>query len=73
MKQDCLAVVKAKRSRYGFYLGEIIRASENLANRDSTAVAPNEKRLNDISEFQIPADKVYLPPVIDCFDGRSIN
>ena len=25
--------------------------------------------LTDITEFQIPAGKVYLSPIIDCFDG----
>jgi putative transposase len=25
------------------------------------------------SEFHIPAGKVYLSPVIDCFDGLVVN
>ena len=29
--------------------------------------------LTDITEFQIPAGKVYLSPVIDCFDGLVIS
>lgn len=45
----------------------------NLLNRDFTALAPNEKWLTDISEFQIPAGKVYLSPMIDCFDGKVIG
>ena len=73
MKQECLVVAKPKRRRYGSYLGEISPAPENLANRDFTAVAPNEKWLTDISEFQIPAGKVYLSPVIHCFDGKVIS
>ena len=35
------------------------------------AAAPNEKWLTDITEFQIPAGKVYLSPMIDCFDGLA--
>jgi transposase InsO family protein len=35
--------------------------------------APNEKWLTDITEFQIPAGKVYLSPMIDCFDGLVIS
>lgn len=58
MKQECLVVAKPKRRRYGSYLGEISPAPENLVNRDFTAVAPNEKWLTDITEFQIPAGKV---------------
>ncbi|MGA8138333.1 MAG: IS3 family transposase, partial [Pseudomonas gingeri] len=73
MKQECLVVAKPKRRRYGSYLGEISPAPENLVNRDFTAIAPNEKWLTDISEFQIPAGKVYLSPMIDCFDGKVIS
>lgn len=32
-----------------------------------------QKWLTDITEFQIPAGKVYLSPVIDCFDGMVIS
>jgi putative transposase len=42
-------------------------------NRDFHATAPNEKWLTDISEFQIPAGKVYLSPMIDCFDGMVVS
>ena len=69
MKQEGLVVAKPKRRRYGSYLGEISPAPENLLNRDFHAAAPNEKWLTDITEFQIPAGKVYLSPMIDCFDG----
>lgn len=73
MKQEYLVVAKPKRRRYGSYLGEISPAPENLVNRDFTATAPNEKWLTDISEFQIAAGKVYLSPMIDCFDGQVIS
>ncbi len=69
MKQECLVAVTPKRRRYGSYLGEISPAPVNLLNRDFSASAPNEKWLTDITEFQIPAGKVYLSPMIDCFDG----
>lgn len=28
--------------------------------------------LTDITEFHIPAEKVYLSPLIDCFDGLPV-
>lgn len=31
------------------------------------------KWLTDITEFQIPAGKVYLSLIIDCFDGMVIS
>jgi len=73
MKQESLIVAKPKRRRYASYLGEISPAPDNIINRDFHAVAPNEKWLTDITEFQIPAGKVYLSPIIDCFDGMVVS
>ena len=61
MKQDCLVPVTRKRRRFGSYMGEISPAPDNLLNRDFHAGAPNEKWLTDVTEFQIPAGRVYLP------------
>ena len=73
MKQESLVVAKPKRRRYASYLGEISPAPENIINRDFQAAARNEKWLTDITEFQIPAGKVYLSPIIDCFDGMVVS
>ena len=73
MKQECLVVAANKKRRYGSYLGEISPAPDNLINRDFQAATPNEKWLTDITEFQIPAGKVYLSPLIDCFDGLVVS
>jgi putative transposase len=73
MKQECLVAATSKPRRYGSYMGEISPAPENLLNRDFGAGAPNEKWLTDIKEFQIPAGKVYLSPMIDCFDGMVVS
>jgi transposase InsO family protein/transposase-like protein len=73
MKQECLVAITRKRRRYGSYMGEISPAPDNLLNRDFSASAPNEKWLTDITEFQIPAGKVYLSPMIDCYDGMVVS
>ncbi|ARV18585.1 hypothetical protein AEP_01641 [Curvibacter sp. AEP1-3] len=73
MKQERLVVAANKRRRYGSYLGEISPAPENLINRDFEADPPNEKWPTDITEFQIPSGKVYLSPMIDCFDGLVVS
>lgn len=73
MRQECLVVTAKKRRKYGSYLGEISPAPDNLINRDFQATTPNEKWLTDITEFQIPAGKVYLSPMIDCFDGLVVS
>jgi len=73
MKQEGLYVARPKRRKYRSYIGEITPAPENIINRDFHAAAPNEKWLTDISEFHIPAGKVYLSPMIDCFDGMVVS
>lgn len=69
MREEGLYVILKKRRTYNSYKGEISPAAENLINRDFHAEKPNEKWLTDISEFAIPAGKVYLSPIVDCFDG----
>jgi transposase InsO family protein/transposase-like protein len=73
MKQECLVPITRKRRRFGSYMGEISPAPDNLLNRDFHAGAPNEKWLTDVTEFQIPAGRVYLSPMIDCFDGLVVS
>lgn len=73
MKQESLVPVGRKRRRYGSYMGEISPAPDNLLNRDFSARSPNKKWLTDITEFQIPAGKVYLSPMIDCYDGMIVS
>jgi transposase InsO family protein len=73
MKQECLIVTANKKRRYGYYLGEINPAPENLINRNFHSEIPNEKWLTDITEFHIPAGKVHLSPMIDCFDGLVVS
>ncbi|OPX41837.1 integrase core domain protein [Ruminiclostridium hungatei] len=68
---ECGLVVKGKRKnqKYRSYKGEITPRVPNVIERNFHADVPNEKWLTDITEFAIPSGKVYLSPVIDCFDG----
>lgn len=43
-----------------------------MIQRDFCAERPNGKCLIDIIEFVIPAGRVYLSPIIDCFDGMPV-
>lgn len=62
-------IVKMKRTKkYNSYKGEIVPAIENIVQRNFRANKPNEKMYTDITEFLIPAGKIYLSPIIDCFD-----
>jgi putative transposase len=73
MLEEHLVVQGKKRRSYSSYLGEISPAVPNLLERDFHAEKPNEKWLTDITEFHIPAGKVYLSPVVDCFDGMAVS
>ena len=58
--------------QYRRALGEISPAVPNLIKRDFHADEPNRKWLTNITEFSIPAGKVYLSPTIDCYDGMPV-
>lgn len=73
MKEEGLVVIFIKRKRYSSYKGEISPEVPNLLNRDFHADAPGEKLLTDITEFSLPSGKVYLSPLVDCYDGMVIS
>lgn len=73
MSEEHLIVPFVKRKKYCSYIGEVSSAVENVVNRDFHADNPNEKWLTDITEFHIQAGKVYLSPMIDCFDGLAVS
>ncbi|MDD3224630.1 MAG: IS3 family transposase [Clostridium sp.] len=69
MKQENLVVGTRKKKKYSSYKGEITPSVSNVIERNFHADKPNQKWLTDITEFAIPAGKVYLSPIVDCFDG----
>jgi len=73
MAECSLIVFGRKRRRYSAYQGEKTPAAKNLLERDFHAERPNTKWLTDITEFHIPAGKVYLSPIIDCYDGMVVS
>ena len=73
MHAENLVAREKRKGTYTSYLGEISPAVENVIDRDFHAETPNTKWVTDLSEFQIPAGKVYLSPIIDCFDGLVVS
>lgn len=73
MKEDKLIVPNVKRRKYKSYQGEITPAVPNIIERNFHAEQPNMKWLTDITEFHILAGKIYLSPIIDCFDGLPVS
>lgn len=73
MKEENLIVPYIKQRKYNSYKGEISPEVENIINRDFHTDKPNTKWLTDLTEFHIPAGKIYLSPIIDCFDGLPVS
>lgn len=73
MSEQGLIVKKPRRRRFSAYAGDPSPAVENLVDRKFHARAPNTKWLTDLTEVHIPAGKVYVSPVIDCFDGLVVS
>ena len=47
--------------------------SSDEINQLKAQIQATEKWLTDITEFAIPSGKVYLSPIVDCFDGLLVN
>jgi transposase InsO family protein len=73
MREELLIVPVKKRRRYSSYKGEVSPEVENVVARDFNADKPNIKWVTDLTEFNIPAGKVFLSPIIDCYDGMAVN
>lgn len=69
MREEGLVVSGKRRRKYSFYQGEISQSVPNKIERDFHADKPNQKWLTDITELALPAGKVYLSALVDCFDG----
>lgn len=73
MAEKQLVIISKNRKKYSSYQGEITPAVPNFIARNFHADAPNTKWLTDITEFHIPAGKVYFSPIVDCFDGLLVS
>ena len=73
MQEEKLIVKTKKTAKYNSYAGEVTPAVPNEIQRDFSATKLNCKWLTDITELAIPAGKVYLSPIIDCFDGLLVS
>lgn len=63
-------IIKQRRKPNGITKADNeAQKSENLIKQDFTAEKPNQKWLTDITEIPCIDAKLYLAPVLDCFDG----
>ena len=50
-----------------------ITNKENLIKRDFTAAEPVKKLLTDITEVQCSDGKLYISPIMDCYNGEILT
>ena len=80
MREEGLVPVQSRRPRrrYSSYAGEVDERPGNVPLReDGThgfhADAPGKLVVTDVTEFSAGGFKVYLSPVIDCYDGCPLS
>lgn len=49
-----------------------VQERENLIKRDFSADAPMQKLLTDITEVQCADGKLYISPIMDCYNGEIV-
>ena len=64
--------IKASKATQ-FLKEEITPAVEDLFKHNFNADKRYKKLVTDITEFHIPAGKIYLSPIIDLYDGSPIT
>ena len=64
---------RIRRQRYRSYKGQCGVIAKNRVKRRFRAKAPNRRWLTDITEFKVGEDKLYLSPILDCFNNEIIS
>jgi putative transposase len=63
-------MIKRKRRPKSLTIADAeAQKAENIINQNFEAEKPNEKWLTDITEIHCKDNKLYLAPILDCFDG----
>lgn len=62
-----------RRQRYCSYKGVQGKIAKNHLKCQFDADRPNQGWLTDITEFKVNDCKLYLPPVLDCYNNEIIS
>jgi putative transposase len=73
-RQMALLGIKSlvRPKKYRSYKGEVGQAAANVLQRRFEAVAPKQKLVTDVTEFNVAGEKLYLSPVMDLYNGEII-
>src|SRR5690606_28648501 len=64
---------KIRRQKYRSYKGQQGKIAKNYLKRQFHADKPNTRWLTDITEFKVGDDKLYLSPILDCYNNEIIS
>ncbi|MGM8889047.1 IS3 family transposase, partial [Psychrobacter sp. 1U2] len=64
---------KIRRQKYRSYKGQQGKIAKNHLKRQFTADKPNTRWLTDITEFKVGDHKLYLSPILDCYNNEIIS
>lgn len=73
MREEGLIVSSKRHRKYNSYQGEISPPVPNKIEQDFHADKPNQKWLTDITEFALPAGKVYLSELVNKMLEQAIS
>ncbi|MDR6192999.1 IS3 family transposase [Siphonobacter sp. SORGH_AS_0500] len=64
---------RIRLKKYRSYRGEKAPTTPNLLNREFTAEKPFAKWVTDVTEFKVGAQKLYLSPILDLYNGEIVS
>ena len=64
---------RIRRQKYRSYKGQCGVIAKNIVKRRFRADAPNRRWLTDITEFKVGEEKLYLSPILDCYNNEIIS
>ncbi|MGE6794992.1 IS3 family transposase [Psychrobacter okhotskensis] len=72
MKQLKLSA-KIRRQKYRSYKGQLGKIAKNHLKLRFHADKPNHRWLTDITEFKVGDNKLYLSPILDCYNNEVVS
>ncbi|WP_265090490.1 IS3 family transposase [Psychrobacter fulvigenes] len=64
---------RIRQQKYRSYKGQCGVIAKNRVKRKFRAGAPNRRWFTDITEFKVGEDKLYLSPILDCYNNEIIS
>lgn len=73
LMRELKLTARIRRQKYRSYKGTHGTIAKNRLKRRFHAKAPCRRWLTDIAEFKVDDDKLYLSPILDCYNNEIIS